>query len=113
MKLPKSVKVGPAVYSVSADEKELLAACREERSDLLGRTEHRQTRILLRPDQSPSCMRDTLLHECLHAVFEMTGIATEVGPDDEEKFVRRLTPAILDMLRSNAPLLACLVAADE
>lgn len=106
--IPSLVEVGPVAYDVSIDEVDLLRACRAERTDLLGHTNHRHLTILLDPNQAPGSMRDTLLHECLHAVLEQTGIAHEMEGDEEERLVYRLAPALLGLIRRNPELVTSL-----
>jgi hypothetical protein len=108
-KLPKSVRVGPATYSISRTEGDFLAACHQAQTNLLGWTNHTANRIVLRPDQGASSFRDTLLHECLHAVTDTIGLHDEIGADEDEKLVRRLTPAVLDFIRDNPKLIEYLV----
>lgn len=48
---------------------------------------------------------------CDRTTTEMTGLALVWGSDDED-FVRRLTPSLLDVLRRNPKLVAYLTAVD-
>lgn len=104
MRLPAHILVGPAVFTVSTDEVDLLRAANEMHFDLLGHCDPRRSRITINPEQSSHRMRATLLHECLHAVFEQLGLAG----DDEEATVARLAPALLDLLRRNPDLVTFL-----
>lgn len=106
--IPDRITIGPAVYTVSTDEVDLLRACRSDRADLLGHVDHRHLTIVLDADQAPGSLRDTLLHECLHAVLDYTGLAYEI--DNDEALVRRLAPALLDLLRRNPPLVKALLS---
>jgi hypothetical protein len=107
--LPETIVVGPVTYDVSVDEKELLEACRSERSDLFGYCSVRKQRIVVGLDQGDDCLRDTLFHEVFHAVFDMVGLNADLGDDEEEKLIRRLTPAVLDVLQRNPRLVEVLV----
>jgi hypothetical protein len=40
-------------------------------------------------------MRDQLMHECLHAIFDAYGIVHGIDSETEESIVRRLAPALL------------------
>lgn len=71
----------------------------------MGRTDVRNLRLLINADQHEMQLRDTLLHETLHACLHVQ----ELGAEDEE-FVRRLAPVLLDVLRSNPVLVAWLTA---
>jgi hypothetical protein len=106
-KPPRAIRVGPLVYTVSEDRTQLLEAVRAEQSGLLGITDHSAATITLDKRQAPCMKRDTLLHEVLHCLTQTTGIADELG-DNEEGVVRRLAPALLGVLRDNAKLVAYL-----
>jgi len=57
-------------------------------------------------------VRDTLLHETLHAIIAQTGLAEPPGPlhgDAEEQTVRALTPLILHVMRENRALINFLI----
>ena len=69
----------------------------------LGRTSLRHLRLLIDQDQHERQLRDTVLHETIHACLHVQ----ELGAEDEE-FVRRLAPVLLDVLRSNPVLVAWL-----
>jgi hypothetical protein len=57
-----------------------------------------QSKIIVHPEQSPDSMRDTLLHEILHAVdIEMQ---TRMG----ERRVRLIATGLLAVLRQNPAL---------
>ena len=47
---------------------------------------------------------ETLLHECLHAIFNATYIGSSLA-EHEEEVVQRLAPALLSWLRANRPLI--------
>lgn len=71
--------------------------------------EPRYERITIEPDQKGNFLRDTLLHEVLHAcLFAAAGGMTT---DEEERLVASLTPVLLDTLRRNPGLLAFLTDA--
>jgi len=54
---------------------------------------------------TPDVLRETILHEVLHAVCEHSGL----DPDDHETIIRSISPLILHILRENPTLLAWLV----
>jgi hypothetical protein len=107
--LPETIVVGPVTFDLSTDEKELLETCRSERSDLLGYTNCRRQRIVVSLDQGDDSLRDTLLHECFHAVFDMVGLTSELGAEEEEKLIRRIATPLLDVLQRNPLLVKALV----
>jgi len=101
--LPRHIVVGPHRYQLVRD-----ASVREPLGGDSGDCSIELLRIRVSPDLALSQERDTVLHETLHAVADMTGVTHELGSDTEEKFVRRLTPAVLDLLRRNPALVAYL-----
>lgn len=57
-------------------------------------------------------LRDTLLHETLHALVAQTGLAEAGGPlhgDAEEQVIRALAPLLLHLLAENPRLVQFLV----
>lgn len=66
-----------------------------------GRTSVAHQRIAIDLDLGADQIRDTLLHEVLHACRMMLNLELE---DDtaEENAIRALSPVLLDVLRSNA-----------
>lgn len=110
MKLPAKVKVGPFTYKVTSDRHDMNQRCRDESTDLLGHCDRRMGVISVEPQQSLEQKRDTLLHEVLHAITDMTGIEAEMSNELEEQIVRRLSPVLLEVLRKNPKLVAFLVA---
>jgi hypothetical protein len=75
-----------------------------------GRTSARAQLIELAADQPPANMRDSLLHEVLHACFAQTSLASDRSWERrEEQVVRALTPVLLQVLRSNPKLVRALL----
>lgn len=56
--------------------------------------------IYIRSTQSPLGIFDTFLHECLHAIMWDQEIEFK-DEDEEEEFVRRLTPGIVSLFTHN------------
>lgn len=107
-KMPTEVVVGPFHYRVTTDKAEHNQACREEQTELAGRTDKWLQVISIEPMLASEQKADTLLHECLHAIAEIVGLSKEWG-DQEEGFVRRLSPALLDLLQRNPQVVAYLL----
>ncbi len=110
VKLPRSVKVGPHTFKIRCDRKGMDKVCRSESSDLLGHTDTTHLSITIEPDQAPGQLRDTLLHELLHAICDTTGLAHSWEQSNEEDAIRRISPMLLDTLRSSPKLVEFLVA---
>lgn len=111
--IPAHVQVGPHRYTVVAD-----AAKADELNTNHGQTDNRLARIVIHPGQARTQLRDTLLHETLHAILDGAGMANDGVsvslPGDEELVVSRLSPLLLDTLRRNPDLVAVLLEdADE
>jgi len=104
MQPPKRVRVGATTYTVQVTGKTLL----------YGETDHLQTEIRLNSGQSQDSLRDTVLHEVLHAVLWISGANKLLTLDDdaEERLTRLLAPWLLTLLRDNPRLLAFLIASD-
>lgn len=108
---PKAVQVGPHRYKLQIGRDAIAKASHADGATLMGWTDKAAHRIAVDPDQSLSSQRDTVLHECLHAIAESVHIG--LTPDDEEALVRRLAPALLDLLRRNPKLTAWLTGEDD
>jgi hypothetical protein len=102
MPLPKLLYFGAADYTV-VEKKRL------DTPLLLGESDHPNCEILIRTKQAPASKRDTFLHECLHVVFWLSGMGSDLDADTEEKYVRYLSPWILAFLRDNPEALAYLL----
>lgn len=104
---PDEIAVGPYRVRVVEDQAAIDRRSVEEHGRLLGHYDETTTTITLTPDLGEHIRVETLLHELLHALTAMTGLADELG-DDDEKIVRRLSPALLDTLRRNPHLVSYL-----
>ena len=109
---PDTVQVGPYTVTLVEDQAAIDRRSVEERGRLLGHYDECTTTITLAPDLTPDIRAETILHELLHAITAMTGLANELE-DDDEKIVRRLSPALLDMLRRNPALVEYLTTLGE
>lgn len=107
---PATVQIGPRRYDVLLDLEELHRIEHDEGDDLYGQSDHGKLRIIVDPTLPFDQLADTLLHEVLHGLTELTGIIDDLGHKREERMVRRLTPALLDLLRRNPELVEYLTA---
>ena len=55
---------------------------------------------------------DTLLHECLHALVAVIRLQDSFKDDDDEAFIKRFSPVLLDFIRRNKSLVAWLQRRD-
>ncbi len=84
------------VYLVNKGHKRL----QDEDEHVFGVTYPEECRIYLARGQSEQALEDTLLHELLHASFEVSGAAYDVGDSvKEERIVRGLTPVLHRLLK--------------
>lgn len=67
-------------------------------------------RIVVDNSQRGGFMRDTVLHEALHACLFATGL--NLGDGEEERLVAALSPVLLAALRDNPALVAYLRSDD-
>lgn len=98
-KPPKYIYIGPYRYVISASNK------LGEPDDLDGMTDTSRGKIILRKRLSFTRKRETLLHEILHAVWDVCALKN----DNEEDMVTRIAPILLDTLRRNLDLVDWLV----
>jgi len=66
-------------------------------SAAMGTYEQEQSTIILKDNMSLSSIRDTLVHELIHAILQHYEM-------DSEKIVRVMTPALVTLLRDNPDL---------
>lgn len=103
---PGCVKVGPHHYTVDPDD-------RASQRDARGEAYTDRCAIVYDDRMHQSALRETLLHETLHAVWAATGLpAVEGANDEEEVIVASLSPLLLGVLRDN-PRLVTFLTADE
>jgi hypothetical protein len=104
--IPSSVIVGPFEFAVLCDEVSRLRA--QERggatTQLLGNSNVDLLEIVVNETSPHQVQQETLMHEVLHAVVEVAGLAHEWDDETEENTVRRISPVLLEVLRRNKPL---------
>lgn len=80
---------------------EFLDAVVVDNEPAMGSYDQELSRIVIKRGMSLSSIRDTLMHEIIHAILQHYEM-------DSEKTVRILTPALLSMLRDNPRLVSFL-----
>lgn len=110
VKPPAKITVGPHVYTVEVSAKRA-----NDASVRYAQVDHATLDIIVNPDQHPSQMADSVLHELLHALCDMQGVAVGdkplIEPAAEEPLVRGMAPLLLDLLRRNPALVTWLTDA--
>ena len=108
MSRPKKIRLLsndiPVVWSAAA----IADASRKEGEPLYGLYHDGQIII----DPAGWNVRDTLLHETLHAVIAQTGLSESAGPlssETEEQVIRALTPLLIHLMRENKNLIQFLI----
>ena len=74
-------------------------------SDSLGEWHANKAEIHYDPNTTGPVLRETVLHEMLHAVCEHTGL----DPDEHETIIRSISPLLLHVLRNNPKFVQWLV----
>jgi Zn-dependent peptidase ImmA (M78 family) len=74
-------------------------------SDSLGEWHANKAEIHYDPNATEPVLRETLLHEMLHAVLDHTGL----DPEDHETIIRSISPLLLHLLKENPKMFAWLV----
>lgn len=111
--LPETITVTGRRYTLVTDVDELRRVAWEERTTLLGHTDRRAQLIYLDADAHPQVLVETLMHELLHVLTDVTGLADEWDADTEETIVNRLAPALTRTLVDNPQLLEVLTDAEH
>lgn len=70
-------------------------------NDLLGCCRADLRRIYISLDQSAECMKDTLVHELMHAVYATMPGVDEESEEAEENWVRSATEAFFEVVRNS------------
>lgn len=101
MKPPQRIRISPHTWR--------LRRCPVDvDGELHGALQERELRILVARGHAPSQLRDTVLHEVLHAIWAQCGL--EFEHDDQERVVASMSPRLLACLRDNPELVAFLTA---
>ena len=79
-----------------------------EGQDCYGMFDPDESCIHLTDGQGRERIRNTLLHESLHAMLEIGWLARSLEHDDEERIVANLAPVLLAFIRQNPAVVAYL-----
>lgn len=108
--MPKTVKIGPYVYTVSRDEAALRQHEHNRNGGVRGCTDHQALTIFVGPDLAPGMQRQTLWHEVKHAIVDSMTMSFDKRTDED--WIGRTSPSELAVLRANPDLVAFLLAED-
>lgn len=104
---PKKIHVGPFDFDCQHDPEHLAALGGAAAMNFA------KLRIVYDKSQAPGYLRDSILHEVIHAAYQQTNLFenSEAANEREEALVAALTPRLLDVLRANPKLIAYLTEA--
>jgi hypothetical protein len=108
--LPDHVDIGPFRYTIIRDERARLRMQEATQTLLLGHTDLDNLTVIIGEKMPAGLARETLMHELLHVVCEVTGLHEKWGKSKEERIVRRLSPMLLELLQRNPDLVKYLTA---
>lgn len=92
--VPKSVRIGNMEWIVEVSDINDSTAQRE-----FGHTNIMNQKIRLRPDQTPQCLANTFLHECIHAIHWVYGLWD--GDPTEEQFTNQTANGLCTFFQDN------------
>lgn len=100
MKPPAAVTVGPHRYKLTFAESRTVRLS-DDTDSAYGECDQKHATIVIDPNQAPTMLRDTVIHELLHACMNLIGATEDPGFDDaaEERIVLRLAPVLLQIVR--------------
>lgn len=110
MNPPKHVQIGPYRYRLVLDRAAIDRIGASDGERHLGSCDHDQLVVTVDPDLAPDCVRETTLHELLHACFALIGASDALSHEQEESVVRRLSPVLYGALRANEGLVLWLTS---
>jgi hypothetical protein len=97
MDIPRYLKVGPFNYTVELHD----GYWNKDDIRVYGEVDERGATIHLDVDASPEVIRDSIVHEVIHAILLMYD-------RDDEDLVRLLAPMLLQIMRDNPKLMLAL-----
>jgi hypothetical protein len=97
MDIPRYLKVGPFNYTVELHD----GYWNKDDIRVYGEVDERSATINLDVDASPEVIRDSIVHEVIHAILLMYD-------RDDEDLVRLLAPMLLQIIRDNPKLILAL-----
>jgi|688.fasta_scaffold478306_2 hypothetical protein len=113
-KKPKDVQVGPFTFTIKSDKASMDSARgRFESLDAIGFMSIHEQTIFIDPELQGDINIDTLLHEILHAIFEVVGLKNHFEEKEEEQIIAAMSPTLLDTLRRNVEVTDYILGRDD
>ena len=112
MNRPDVIWIGAFPYTVTYSKAAIDAISVDKHSPLLGNTDHHNLSIIIDDTMAEQMIRDTLLHEILHAIWATSGLI-EFDDLTQEQMVSTVAPQLVYVLRSNPDLVAYLTSTGE
>lgn len=108
-------KIGPFKYKIIFDKKMLQKIDEQEGDQIIsaGRCDHQSQQIIIDPNLHEQSIKETIIHETLHAMFYHGGISqllcqtlenagTDLGGEEmEEQIISMLSPLLYGHLQEN------------
>lgn len=110
MKPPTHIKIGASVYRLHVDKKAWKQRLSKsgDAHTTRGHTSTHKHEIWCDPSGAETLVRETVLHEVLHALFDDSGAPIADDVDQEEIVIRALSPRLYAVLVENPGLVAYL-----
>jgi hypothetical protein len=99
------LKIGPHTYTVYFDKNMINQVNTDAGEAHYGVTDIKHLKITIDPSQAHTQLQDTLLHEILHAIFDITAAQEDIDHKTEEKLIRRIAPILLQTIQQNPHLI--------
>lgn len=120
-RIPRKVKIGVHTWRVKTGKRQALKFKLETDESTVGYCERRTLRIGLDTSVPKQIVRESMMHEVLHAVFACCGMPLDdpmpTFDDDkmqpEEFVVKLMSPVLLGVLRDNPELVAFLLEGEH
>lgn len=100
---PKRIKIGYLDVTIDSTSEGLLFSFNRHDEVVFGRYEERTATIFLSTDAHPDVVKETLVHEIVHAIIRQSALSFET--EEEERIVRSISPLIYSTLKDNKNLL--------
>lgn len=106
MKIPRKLRIGPHTFIVKTDDESVrVLRADPARGDCVP---HDQV-IRVDPERPESGVAETLMHETLHGIWDVSGLRAAGCDDDEEQIVTTFAPWLVLVLRDNPKLVKVLL----